>query len=84
MAAVQSETEYQSISLLQNERPMTVAEVAAFFQCHPETVKRRAISNELPGFKLGKTWYFLRSEIDRMMKQAIQSRTAIGAAPVEE
>jgi excisionase family DNA binding protein len=72
------------VQSLESEHPMTVSEVAAFFKCHPETVKRNALKGNLPGFKLGKSWYFLRSEIDKMMRQAIQSRSAIGAAPVEE
>ena len=63
---------------------LTVAEVSDLFRCDPETVKRRARSGKLPGFKFGKFWYFRKCDIDRMISHAVESRTAIGAAPVEE
>ena len=66
------------------DRLLTVAEVSALFRCDPETVKRRARSGKLPGFKFGKFWYFRKCDIDRTISHAVESRTAIGAAPVEE
>ena len=46
---------------------MTVSEVAAFFRCDPETVKRQARTRKLPGFKFGKFWYFRQRDIDKMI-----------------
>jgi excisionase family DNA binding protein len=66
------------------ERPMTVADVAEFFGCNRETVKRRARSGALPAFKFGKSWYFRRSDIDRAIAVAVESGAAIGAAQLEE
>jgi len=50
---------------------LTVREVAQLFRCDPETVKRRARSRELPGFKFGKNWYFRLRDIDAMIDTAI-------------
>jgi excisionase family DNA binding protein len=74
----------QATSTLSPDRPLTVSEVAEFFGCGPEKVKRQARSGKLPGFKFGKHWYFRRADLDRMIAQALHSPPAIGAAPVEE
>lgn len=50
---------------------LTVGEVAAFFRCDPETVKRRARSGKLPGFKFGKFWLFRQHDIDKMIDRSI-------------
>lgn len=68
----------------QSDRLLTTAEVAEFFRCDPETVKRRARCGKLPAFKFGKFWYFRRADIDQMISQALQSHSAIGAASVED
>ena len=52
---------------------LTVSEVAAFFRCDPETVKRQARSGKLPGFKFGKFWYFRERDIDNMIDGAIDA-----------
>jgi len=52
---------------------LTVGDVAAFFQCDPETVKRQARSGKLPGFKFGKFWYFRQSDIERMIDTELAS-----------
>jgi excisionase family DNA binding protein len=71
-------------SALVSNRPLTVAEVAEFFRCDPETIKRQARRGKLPAFKFGKFWYFRLADIDRMISQAVKSPRAIGAAFVEE
>lgn len=50
---------------------LTVSEVAQLFRCDPETVKRRARSRKLPGFKFGKLWFFRLRDIDAMIDSAI-------------
>jgi hypothetical protein len=50
---------------------LTVSEVAAFFRCDPETVKRQARTGRLPGFKFGKTWYFRPRDINKMIDSEV-------------
>jgi hypothetical protein len=50
-----------------------VSEVANFFRCDPETVKRQARAGKLPGFKFGKSWFFRMRDIDDMIDGAIAS-----------
>ena len=50
---------------------LTVGEIAAVFRQDRETVKRHARQGRLPGFKLGKAWYFRWSDIEDMMKSTI-------------
>jgi excisionase family DNA binding protein len=50
---------------------LTVSELATFFHCDKETVKRRARSGRLPGFKFGKTWLFRWRDIDAMIDGSI-------------
>jgi Helix-turn-helix domain len=52
---------------------LTVGEVAAFFRCDPETVKRQARRGRLPGFKFGKFWYFRQQDIDNMIDTELAS-----------
>ena len=61
------------------DRPLTVGEVAELFRCHPETIKRQAKLGTLPAFKLGKYWYFRRSDIQKFMEDAVQARAGIKA-----
>ena len=44
---------------------MTLSEVAAYLNCHPSTVYRLLEGGELPAFRLGGDWRFLRSEVDK-------------------
>ena len=57
---------------------LTVGELATFFHCDPETVKRQARSGRLPGFKFGKSWLFRGRDINAMIDGAV------GAARGEE
>ena len=64
----------------QSDHLLTTADVAAFFHCNAETVKRRARCGKLPACKFGKLWLFRRAELRRMTLQARESYSAIGAA----
>ncbi len=44
---------------------MTLPEVATYLQCHPTTVYRMVKAGDLPAFRLGGDWRFLRSDVDR-------------------
>ncbi|GEM_PF-5366860 len=49
---------------------LKVGEVARVLRCHPSTVYRLLRRGELRGFKLGSDWRFLRSEVERFMREA--------------
>lgn len=61
----------QNEDLAVDSKPLTVGEVATFFRCDPETVKRQARSGKLPGFKFGKTWFFRMCGINNMINAAL-------------
>lgn len=43
----------------------TIKEVAAYLKLAEKTTYRLALEGELPGFKVGGSWRFRKSEIDR-------------------
>jgi excisionase family DNA binding protein len=53
---------------------MTVPEVAAYLRVNQRTVYRLAVSRVLPGFKVGATWRFKRTDIDGW----IASQSSVG------
>lgn len=53
---------------------MTVKEVADYLRVNQRTVYRLAVERRLPGFKVGATWRFKRSDIDAWI--AAQSSVA--------
>ena len=48
----------------------TVPQLASYLQCHPSTVYRLLGRGELPAFRLGSDWRFLKSNIDRWVAKA--------------
>ena len=44
---------------------MTIREVADYLKITEKTAYRLAAAGDLPGFKVGGSWRFRRSEIDR-------------------
>ena len=42
---------------------LDIGDIAELFNCSREKVKRMARSGELPAFKFGKRWYFLRNDL---------------------
>ena len=53
---------------------LTLDEVAAFLKAGKRTVYRLAQSGEIPAFKLGGTWRFRRSELDRWIAESISKK----------
>ena len=47
---------------------MTVREVVAYLRLARITVYRLAESKDLPGFKAGRQWRFIKAEIDEWLK----------------
>lgn len=53
---------------------LTLDEVAAYLKAGKRTVYRLAQKNEIPAFKLGGTWRFRRSELDRWIAESINKK----------
>lgn len=49
----------------------TLDEVSAYLKAGKRTVYRLAQNGEIPAFKLGGTWRFRRSELDRWIAEGI-------------
>jgi excisionase family DNA binding protein len=47
-------------------------QAAALMRVHPETVKRRARSGEIPGMKFGKLWRFRVSALESFVREMMQ------------
>ena len=53
----------------------TLDEVAVYLKAGKKTVYRLAQQGAIPGFKLGGTWRFRRSELDRWIAAQIAEKT---------
>ena len=47
---------------------LTIKEVAEYLKVNERTVYRLAGAKKIPAFKVGGTWRFLRSDIDKWIK----------------
>jgi excisionase family DNA binding protein len=47
-------------------------EVAKLMGVHPETVKRRARTGEIPGIKIGKLWRFRASALELYVRKMME------------
>lgn len=54
---------------------LTLDEVAAYLKAGKKTVYRLAQQGQIPGFKLGGTWRFRRTELDRWIAVQIAEKT---------
>ncbi|MDR2111787.1 MAG: helix-turn-helix domain-containing protein [Candidatus Accumulibacter sp.] len=57
-----------------NEQPdeiLTIEEVAAYLKAGRRTVYRLATNGQIPAFKLGGTWRFRRTELNRWIANRI-------------
>lgn len=50
---------------------LTLEEAAAYLKAGKRTIYRLAQRGEIPAFKLGGTWRFRRSELDRWIASSI-------------
>lgn len=55
---------------------LTLDEVAAYLKAGKRTVYRLAKKGEIPAFKLGGTWRFRRSELERWIAESIKKKEA--------
>jgi excisionase family DNA binding protein len=58
---------------------MTIREVADYLKLAEKTAYRLAAEGKIPGFKVGASWRFRKSEIDRWI--VAQERGDIGGLP---
>ncbi len=56
-----------------NSDIMTIKEVAAYLKLNEKTTYRLTSDGKIPAFKVGGSWRFRRSEIDRWIKEQEQS-----------
>lgn len=54
---------------------LTLDEVAVYLKAGKKTVYRLAQQGDIPGFKLGGTWRFRRSELDCWIAEQIAEKT---------
>lgn len=54
---------------------MTIREVAEYLKITEKTAYRLAAARDLPGFKVGGSWRFRRSEIDRWIDRQSEKPT---------
>src|ERR1700739_1586765 len=50
-------------SLIDSTGIMTLADLAAYLKCHPNTIYRLAWNGDIPSFRVGSDWRFRRSDI---------------------
>jgi excisionase family DNA binding protein len=66
---------------------MTLREVADYLHCHYGTAYRLAQQGEIPGFRLGGNWRFLKSEVDKWIVKGggtpSPPRQTSGSAPAK-
>ncbi|MEW6245156.1 MAG: helix-turn-helix domain-containing protein [Nitrospirota bacterium] len=48
---------------------LTVAETCRYLKVTPRTLYRYIRNRRLPGFKLGKEWRFVRSDLEQWIRQ---------------
>lgn len=53
---------------------LTLDEVAAYLKAGKRTVYRLAAEGKLPGFKLGGTWRFRRSDLERWIVSKLSDK----------
>ncbi|NPV76264.1 MAG: helix-turn-helix domain-containing protein [Anaerolineae bacterium] len=54
---------------------LTLDEVAAYLKAGKRTVYRLAADGKLPGFKLGGTWRFRRSDLEKWIAANLNNKT---------
>ena len=57
---------------------LTLDEVAVYLKAGKRTVYRLAQQGDIPAFKLGGTWRFRRTELDRWIAASIQKNPKQG------
>lgn len=64
-------TQHES-DFIENDRLLTVNEVANYFRLEPETVRAMARSGKLPAIKVGRIWRFRSSSLQIFLQNENQ------------
>jgi excisionase family DNA binding protein len=56
-------------AIMANDEILTIHELSAYLKLNEKTAYRLAAKGDIPGFKVGGSWRFRTSEIDRWIKQ---------------
>ena len=48
---------------------MTLGDVASYLLCHTSTIYRLLKQGDIPAFKVGSDWRFLRADIDKWIER---------------
>ena len=59
-----------------SENLLTTKEASAYLKIAPRTVYRYIKKHDLPAFKLGREWRFVRSELDKWIMRKIRENNA--------
>jgi excisionase family DNA binding protein len=61
----------------QKSELMTATETCRYLKITPRTLYRYLQSRQIPGFKLGKEWRFVRSDLEQWIRE--RTRTAVSS-----
>lgn len=53
-----------------NDRVLTTKDVAELFNREQSTIRKRISNGQLPGHKVGRSWYILESELMEVIKSS--------------
>jgi excisionase family DNA binding protein len=62
---------------------LTLREASEFLNCHPSTIYRLVKSSQIPAFRLGGSWRFVKPELHRWIKDLTEWPPG-GEQPVKE
>ncbi|TDJ68891.1 MAG: DNA-binding protein [Proteobacteria bacterium] len=54
-----------SVSMI---RTLTLREAAKLLKCHPETIRQKLKSGEIPAAKVGRRWVIMESDIENYLR----------------
>jgi|DewCreStandDraft_1066081.scaffolds.fasta_scaffold01933_4 excisionase family DNA binding protein len=63
---------------LQREELLTAQEASNYLKISVRTLYKHIKEQRIPAFKLGRSWRFLKSELDNWLKQKIKESTKKG------
>lgn len=60
---------------------MTLDEVAQYLRVHPSTIYRMLKHHQIPAFRMGADWRFVREAVDKWFMKKIQTDGELGVQP---
>jgi excisionase family DNA binding protein len=68
--------EKQPVIIDRDTEIITMAELAAYLNCHEATIRRLLQKGEIPGFKLGSDWRFNLRSIEEWRKKRMTNQSS--------